>query len=332
MDSIYDFSLEKLKNKLVLEGFSSFVAGQIFGWIYKKRVASFSEMSNISKEARLYLEGNFSFPRLKLLKKQVSKDRTVKFLFGLEDKNSIETVLIPEKTRNTLCLSTQVGCKFKCSFCESGKGGFIRNLTASEIIGQYLAVGKKITNIVFMGIGEPLDNFDNLVRSIYIFSEPKGIALGRRKITISTCGLIPQIKQLSKLKLGIKLSVSLHSANNGVRTRLMPINKKYDLRELIKALQKFSDSENYPITFEYGLIRGVNTDKKDAKSLAKLLRCLKFKLNLIPINYSISRFCAPDTREVESFTKELERQGMFFTIRKSRGQDIAAACGQLKSL
>lgn len=336
MKDIRDYTLKELKALLQKKGFPGFSAQQIFGWIYQKGAGSFSEMSNLSRQARSSLSKEFSLGKLKLLKRQASKDRVEKFLFGLEDGASIETVVIPEKKRVTLCLSTQAGCKFKCSFCESGKGGFIRNLAAHEIVEQCLAVAKtispdRISNIVFMGIGEPLDNFNNLIKAIEIFSEPKGLGLGRRRITISTCGLIPQIRQLVKLKMGIKLSVSLHSPSNAIRTRLMPINKTYPLRELIKVLRKFSDSDNYPVTFEYALIRGVNTGSKDAKSLAKLLKGIKCKLNLIPVNYSISRFLAPDESEIGNFEKELEKCGVFFTLRKSRGRDIAAACGQLRA-
>lgn len=336
MESIYNFTENELKDKLISKGFPGYTARQVFEWVYGKKVQDFDSMSSLSKELRGFLKENFYFSKPSLIKKEKSSDRTEKFLFKLRDNLAIEAVLIPEKARNTLCVSTQVGCKFRCLFCASGEKGFKRNLTPSEIIGQYLAVSNlkvspKITNIVFMGIGEPLDNFENTVKSINILMNSAGINFAKRRISISTCGLYPEIKKLAKLKLGIKLSVSLQSADNSIRNKLMPINKKYPIEELIPAIREFNKESRDPVTFEYVLIRGINTSRDDAKKLAKLLNKINGKANLIPYNGAFSKFKAPAQEKVDIFSQELKRRGVFFTLRKSRGRDINAACGQLRA-
>ncbi|MDI6792125.1 MAG: 23S rRNA (adenine(2503)-C(2))-methyltransferase RlmN [bacterium] len=348
MEDIKNYTLDELKEFLTTKGYHQFYAKQIFSWLYKKRLEDFDEMTNISKEGRRFLKENFYFSQLKLLKREISRDGTEKFLFNLPDNSGIETVFIPEEKRRTLCLSTQVGCRFNCKFCLSGQGGFKRNLTVSEIINQYLAVADliapdKITNVVFMGIGEPLDNFEHTLKAIEIFMEPLGIYLGKRKICISTCGLIPQIKKLSDLKLGIKLSLSLHSPDDNIRTQIMPVNKKHPLGEVIKAIRSFSN-QKYPITFEYILIKGLNTRKEDTLELAKLLRGINYIINLIPYNAPASlkpgflkepgfrELKPPLPEEVDNFKEELIKKGIFASVRKSRGEDINAACGQLRAL
>jgi len=336
MQNILDYNICELQEALKSKGFPSFLAKQIFGWVYKKRVEDFELMTNISKETTKYLKANFSFSRPKLLKKETSSDGTEKFLFKLKDSSIIETVLIPERSRNALCVSTQVGCKFKCRFCLSGQGGFKRNLGVSEIINQYLAIRDlvapaKITNIVFMGIGEPLDNLANTIKAVDILNEACGINFGKKKICISSCGLVPQIKELAKLDLGAKLSISLHSADDNIRSMLMPINKKYPLADLMAALGQFYRAKKEAITFEYVLLGGINTKKQDAKKLAKLLHGIKAKINLIPYNGVHPKFISPSLKEVDSFKKELKKRGVLATLRKSRGQDIKAACGQLRA-
>ncbi|MFA6281844.1 MAG: 23S rRNA (adenine(2503)-C(2))-methyltransferase RlmN [Candidatus Omnitrophota bacterium] len=358
---IKNFTLPELKNLLIANDLKQYQARQIFGWIYAKRIEDFSAMSDISKDTRRLLEEKFYFSKLKTVKNELSKDKTEKFLFALEDKTQVESVFIPETGRNTLCVSSQVGCKFNCKFCLSGKLGFKRNLKSSEIINQYLEVSAacaplKITNLVFMGIGEPLDNFSNVTKAIEILTEPAGIGFSKRRICVSTCGLVEEIKMLSRLKLGIKLSVSLHSADDAVRSSLMPVNKKYPLKELINAVREFSKSETYPVTFEYALIQGLNTGKEDAFKLIKLVRGLNCKINLIPYNEhsifsstkcagkilvritperseggneSSLKFAQPSPGDISLFCRELKNAGVFFTLRKSRGQDISAACGQL---
>jgi len=331
---IKNLTLEELRSFLENNGYPKFHARQIFSWIYKKRIEDFGLMTDISKETKKVLKDNFHFSKIFLLKRETSKDKTEKFLFRLDDGLAIETVLIPEAKRNTLCVSTQAGCRFRCKFCMSGAGGLKRNLLVSEIINQYLAVSDlispcKITNVVFMGIGEPLDNFSHTIGAVKILRDRTGISLGKRKVCISTCGLIPEIKKLTALDLGIKFSISLHSANNDIRTKLMPINKKYSLKELMGAVRQFAKSQKHPVTFEYILIREINVKKEDARALAKLLKGIKAKVNLIPYNDSQLKLGAPFAGEIDSFRDELKRSGVFFTLRKSRGQDINAACGQL---
>ncbi|MCK9615059.1 MAG: 23S rRNA (adenine(2503)-C(2))-methyltransferase RlmN [Candidatus Omnitrophica bacterium] len=335
-EDVKNYTLSELKSALSEKGVVSYCACQIFNWIYAKRIENFDLMTDVSKETKSLLLENFYFSKLKILKRETSLDKTEKFLFELNDGASIESVFIPEGNRFTLCLSSQVGCKYSCKFCLSGSRGLKRNLTAGEIVNQYLAVSdlsnNPITNMVFMGIGEPLDNFEMIVKAIRIFTEHKGLDFGKRRISISTCGIIPQIQQLSKLKLGVKLSVSLHSADCEIRSKIMPVNRKYPLGELMKALKSFSESEKYPVTFEYALFGSLNTSKLDAQKLIRLLRGMNCKINLIPYNASQGAFRQPTLSEVEDFCNELEKAGLFYTLRKSRGQDIRASCGQLYAL
>lgn len=333
---IKNFTISELRDLLKKQGLPGYCAVQVFGWIYKKRAENFDLMTDLSKKSRRFLNDNFYFPRLQLVKSEVSCDKTRKFLFRLGDRNHIETVFIPETKRGTICLSTQVGCKFSCKFCVSGKGGFKRNLSASEIVNQYTQVSdtikpQKITNIVFMGIGEPLDNFDNTVKAVRIFTESKGIHIAKSKICVSTSGITPAIEDLADLNLGVKLSLSLHSADQDLRTKLMPINKKYPLTQVIKAVKQFSHKQKQSVMFEYVLIKGFNSNKEDAVKLANLLKGVRCKVNLIPYNASSFNYTAPLDNEIEQFSRELKKQGVFFTLRKPRGEDISAACGQLRS-
>ncbi|MDD5069177.1 MAG: 23S rRNA (adenine(2503)-C(2))-methyltransferase RlmN [Candidatus Omnitrophica bacterium] len=332
MDDLKSYSLGELKAYLKSQNFAAFRAEQIFYWIYAKKVCGFDSMTNLPKDLRDHFKSKFYLSDISLNERQISQDGTEKFSFQLNDKNLIESVVIADKLRNTLCISTQAGCRFSCRFCLSGKTGFIRNLSVSEIINQYLLVNrfiapKKITNIVFMGMGEPLDNFENAVKAITILTDPKAIAFSKRKITISTCGLIPEIQAMKKLDLGVKLSISLHSADNDLREKIMPVNKKYPLKELIQALKKLKP-ERDGLTFEY-LLLSINTRVEDAEKLAKLLKGIKSKVNLIPYNGSNFQFKAPEPEDLELFTQTLKKRGVFFTVRKSKGQDISAACGQL---
>jgi len=333
---IKNFTSEELIKVLEKGKFPKFYAKQIFIWIYEKRVEDFHLMTDLSKENRDVLRNMFYFSNLELLKEETSSDGTKKFLFGLEDGLSIESVFIPEVKRSTLCLSTQVGCKFDCSFCVSGKKGFKRDLKVSEIINQYLFIADKIrpdkiTNIVFMGIGEPLDNFDNTIKTIKILTKQRGLCLAARRISISTCGLVPEIYKLAELDLKIKLSVSLHAANNDLRNQLMPINKKYPLELLVPAIEQFSKISNHSVILEYVLMKDRNTKKEDAVELAQLIVETGAKLNIIVYNGSSLDFLPPQEEEINNFKNELNKKGIFFTLRKSRGQDINAACGQLKS-
>jgi len=335
-EDIKNYTLEELKSYFKSKNIASYTAAQIFSWIYSKRVENFNLMTDISKKVKDLLLENFYFSKLKIAKREISLDKTEKFLFELSDNAAIESVLIPEPYRSTLCLSSQVGCKYSCQFCTSGSRGLKRNLTAGEIVNQYLTISDltahKITNMVFMGIGEPLDNFEMTVKAIKIFSEHRGLDFSRRRITVSTCGIIPQIEELSRLKLGVKLSVSLHSANSDMRTKIMPVNRKYPLAELIKTLKSFSKNEKYPVTFEYALFGSLNTSKLEAQKLIQLLKGIDCKINLIPYNAAQGIFKEPGSSEIKDFCNELKKAGLFYTLRKPRGADIHASCGQLYAL
>ncbi|MCF7894032.1 MAG: 23S rRNA (adenine(2503)-C(2))-methyltransferase RlmN [Candidatus Omnitrophica bacterium] len=334
MECVYNFSLKELQKKLILKGFSRYSAKQIFAWIYKERVQDFSLMTNIAKDKREELTKMFYFLNFKTLKKEKSKDGTQKYLFQLVDQEAIEAVLIPEKQRNTLCLSTQVGCKFNCKFCASKTGGFIRNLEVSEIVNQYLQLSQKdkITNIVFMGIGEPFDNFKNVVKSIEILTEPAGLNFTNKRISISTCGLSDKIKKIAELELGVKLSISLHAVLDEKRNKIMPVNKIYPLADLVKAIKYYNQRQKFPVTFEYILLADFNIGGQDAKRLAKLVKTTRAKLNLIPYNPTGATLRPPEFAKIDNFKKILKKENIIFTLRKERGSDINAACGQLRSV
>lgn len=334
MKCVYNFTLEELKEKVAAEGFKPYRAKQVFGWVYKRKVTGFDMMANISRIQREKLAVIFSFCGPEILKKEVSKDKTKKLLLQLKDRKTIETVLIPDKERNTLCVSTQVGCRFNCRFCASKEGGFSRNLEVFEIIGQYLIAARKekITNLVYMGVGEPLDNFENTVKSIQILTEPAGVNFTKKRISLSTCGLPDKIKRLADLNLGIKLSISLHAASQEKRSFLMPVSKEYSLKELVKAAIYYRRRQKYPVTFEYILIEGFNTTEADAKSLAKIVRAAEAKLNLIPCNPGEGKYLFFNEKAGIDFQKKLKKEKIISTLRKSRGPDIKAACGQLRSL
>jgi len=336
MKDIKNYTLEELDNVLKKEGYPAFCAEQIFNWVYKRNIDDFSKMSDLSKDARQYLKSNFYISFLKTLERRISVDGTEKFLFALGDKNTIETVIIPKGKRNTLCVSTQVGCRYGCKFCVSGLFGFKRNLKVSEILNQFIKVSsiitpKAITNMVFMGIGEPLDNFDNLVKSISIITSSFGIHFGRRRITISTCGITPKIKELLNRDLGVKLSISLHSADNRKRSLLMPVNKLYPLAGLIVQAKQYSKKYKFPVTFECILIKDVNSKVDDALKLSHLLKRLRYKVNIIPYNPAPAfKWQTPSFYDINSFTRVLKEKGVFFTLRRARGRDVEAACGQLR--
>ena len=334
MEDIKNYSRRELKAILVRAGQKSYLAEQIFTWVYQKRVEDFHLMTDLSRRQQNFLEGKFYFSRLEIEKVFSSQDKAKKFSFLLEGKKHLEAVAISEKGRLTFCLSTQLGCKFGCKFCVSGKNGFFRNLTVAEIVNQYLALvdyfNRRPTNIVFMGMGEPLDNFNNLVESIDILADKKGIGSAKRRICISTVGIIPKIKELSRMNLGVKLSVSLHAAFDDLRTKIAPANKKYPLPKLMEVLKDYARSQRYPVTFEYVLLSGVNDSKKDALALAKLLKPLKAKVNLIPYNENKEfNFHRPKKEKVLLFQSVLKQSRIVATIRESKGKGISAACGQL---
>jgi len=321
----------------------SYRAGQIADWLYRKRVTSFAEMTNLPQALRTKLADNFCFGRIDVLRVLGSKDTTRKFLFRLRDGNLIESVLIPASPalygapsdRRTICLSTQVGCAYGCKFCASGLDGWKRNLRADEIVNQIMAVeeaiGGRVDNIVFMGMGEPLANYDNLLRAIQIINAPWGIGIGARHITISTSGLVPQIRRLADQPLQIRLAVSLHGASDDVRSRIMPVNRKYNLSALLDACRYFTERKKQRITFEYILIAQVNDSDEQARQLAKHARALEAKVNLIPYNEVEGlNWTQPPPDRQKKFLGLLRLAGVRATLRREKGDDIAAACGQLR--
>ncbi len=338
MIDIKNFHLDELKIALTEYGFQKFRATQIFNWIYDKGIFDFNLMSNISKKDREALSKTFSIyvPEIPYILK--SNDGTIKFAIKLKDNNIVESVLIPDDDRLTLCVSTQVGCRMGCKFCLTGKQKFIRNLEPHEIIDQvlvakFLLLKKKIkiTNIVYMGMGEPLDNIENTITSLKILNDDNGFNFSNRKITISTCGIYDKFKKLSDNFDG-NLAISLHSADNEKRTFLMPVNKKYPLEKLIEHCKKYPLKNRQRITFEYILIKDVNDSINDAEKLYKILKGIKAKINLIKFNeYPGSEFKAPDDEKVEEFQRYLFNKGLTALLRKSKGKDILAACGQLFS-
>ena len=336
MKDIKDLDLRELEDILVSWGERSFHARQILSWIYKKGVTDFAAMSDLPSDLRRRLQENFYILSLKLIKKIKSHDGTEKFLFALKDKNFIEAVIIPTGKRITGCISTQAGCKFACLFCASGISGFKRNLTTPEMLEEVLylknsPLGEKLTHLVFMGIGEPLDNYDNVLRAIRRINSPHTFNIGARRITLSTSGVIPAIKKLSGEGLQIELSVSLHAADDKIRSRLMPINKIYPLKDLIAACRGYISKTDRQITFEYVLIKDINSGLQDALKLSKILKGLNCKVNLIPCNaIKELKVRPPEKSEILLFRDYLLKSGINVTLRRPRGEDIEAACGQLR--
>jgi len=341
---IKNFSITELENFLKEKNIAPFRAKQIFKWVYLKQTDSFEDMTDLSKDFRNEAEKLFSNKRLDIKKISHSKkDGSKKFLFCLEDNNHIESVLIPEKDHFTLCISTQAGCRQNCKFCMTAKGGLKRNLSTSEIVSQIRDIQKflldseekdlkRLSNIVFMGMGEPLDNYDNVLRAIKIINNQDfGLKISRRKVTISTSGLIPEIKRLGQ-DAPIALAVSLNAVTDELRSELMPVNKRYPLKELLLTLKNYPLPKREKITFEYILIKNVNDSFDDAKKLASLLTGIRAKINLIPFNpHPGSDFERPDKNIIEKFGKILLNRGYTVIVRWSKGDDIGAACGQLSA-
>jgi 23S rRNA (adenine2503-C2)-methyltransferase len=312
----------------------SFRAAQIFEQIYKHGIADWGKMAVLPKNLRDVLAATFSlkFPAISL--KRVSRDGTIKYLFALDEKVSVESVLIREDKRSTVCFSTQAGCPVECSFCATGKGGFIRNLTTAEIVGQVLAIERdtkmRVTNCVAMGQGEPLLNREAVLTALHILNDPQCTGISARRLALSTVGIVPGILALAEEPLPIKLAVSLHTARQSVREKLIPVSKKYPLTELKKALRHYVDKTKNRITFEYILIEGINDDKADAEALGEYSRGLPVYINLIPWNVIPGLdFKNPTAAKVEEFASVLRSSGLEVFIRKGKGEDIQAACGQL---
>lgn len=316
-------------------GEKKYRAEQIFHWIYKENVITFDEMTNISEALREKLKQNFDLHVFKIIKKQVSKDGTKKYLFDVLDNNAIESVLMEYKYGKTICVSTQIGCKMGCKFCASTGVKFARNLEAGEIVEQLLAIERDekihISNLVFMGIGEPLDNYDNVIKAVKILNNPKGINMGARHISISTSGLVPKIYKLADENLQCTLSISLHSASNEKRSNMMPVNNIYNIQELIKACKYYIEKTNRRISFEYALAKDNNDNLQDAEELVKLLKGMLCHVNLIPINkIEDGKFTKSTNENIIKFRDYLNEHRIVATIRRELGADIDAACGQLR--
>lgn len=338
--SLYSFTLEELRSYLVEHGFAKFAADQIFDWVYRKFIFDPEDWSNVSKKMRDYIKDDLDFSLPKIVWDGLSKDGTRKFLVAMSDENTVEAVAIPSKTRLTLCVSSQVGCAIGCTFCHTATQGLTRSLGTHEVVGQFLSVskwlqenadGKELTNIVYMGQGEPLNNYENMKAATIIFMEPKGIGLGQRRITLSTSGLVPQIEKLIDFP-PVNIAISLHAAHDHVRSELMPINEVYNLQRLFKAIKSIPLKAHRRITYEYLLIDGLNNSQEDLDALCCLINKKESKVNLIPFNeYPGSDFKRPSKESIEWFNGELNRRGYTSTIRTSKGDDILAACGQLKT-
>ena len=333
--NIKDYNLDELKQIIQDLGEKSYRAEQIFKWIMQDNVTSFDEMTNLSLELRNKLKDNFDLHVFNIIKKQESKDGTKKYLFDVLDGNAIESVLMEYKHGFTVCVSSQIGCKMGCKFCASTGVKFARNLTSGEIVEQLLAIQRdeniRISNLVFMGIGEPLDNYDNVMNAIKILNNPKGINMGARHISISTSGLVPKIYKLADENIQCTLSISLHSANDKKRSQMMPINNTYNISELMKACRYYIEKTNKRISFEYALAKDNNDNLNDAKELIKLLKGMLCHVNLIPINKIENGSYAKSTNEnIIKFRDYLNEKGIVATIRRELGSDIDAACGQLR--
>ncbi|MBU1019965.1 MAG: 23S rRNA (adenine(2503)-C(2))-methyltransferase RlmN [Firmicutes bacterium] len=336
MNNIYDFTLEELENKLIGEGYKKFNARQIYEWLYKKKVSKFSEMSNLSKALREHLENKYMISTLTVAEHQVSTDGTEKFLFELDDHNFIETVLMRHDYGNSVCVTTQLGCNMGCSFCASGLQKKTRDLQVFEIVQQVLKVelltNERVSHVVVMGIGEPFDNYVNTMRFIDVINSPYGLEIGARHITVSTCGIIPKIKEFSREEKQVNLAISLHASNDITRSKIMKINNTYSINEVIQAAKDYIALTNRRVTFEYILLEGINDHIKHANELSDLLRGLNCYVNLIRYNY-VKEFNLKGSSDdtANSFYLQLQRRGINATLRREKGSDIAAACGQLRS-
>ncbi|MEK5380233.1 23S rRNA (adenine(2503)-C(2))-methyltransferase RlmN [Niallia sp. FSL W8-0635] len=337
--SIYSMELQALKDWLTEHNEKAFRADQIFEWLYKQRVTSFEDMTNLSKNLRLMLQENFTITTLNTLIQQTSNDGTIKFLFELHDGYSIETVLMRHDYGNSVCVTTQVGCRIGCTFCASTLGGLKRNLEAGEIVAQVVKVqqaldelGERVSSVVIMGIGEPFDNFTSMLSFLKIINHEQALNIGARHITVSTSGIIPKIYEFADQNMQINFAVSLHAPNTELRSRLMPINRAYKLPDLIEAIRYYVDKTGRRVSFEYGLFGNVNDQVEHAEELAELVKGIKCHVNLIPVNYVPERdYVRTPKDQIFLFEKTLKNRGVNVTIRREQGSDIDAACGQLRA-
>lgn len=335
MNDIFHFTLEELENRFVVKGFKKFNAKQVYDWLYIKKVDSFDEMTNLSKNLREYLNTYYKIGRLTVNTRQVSSDGTEKFLFELNDGNLIETVLMRHDYGNSVCVTTQLGCNIGCSFCASGLLSKKRDLEIEEIVGQIVEIEKltkeRVSHIVVMGIGEPFDNYHNTLGFFNIINHKAGLNIGARHITVSTSGLVPQIREFADYDKQINLAISLHAPNNKLRTRIMKINTAYPIEEVISAVKYYIKKTNRRVTFEYILLEHVNDQVEHADELSDLIRGINCHVNLIRYN-TVEEFYykGSNTERAEAFHKQLTKRGINATLRKEQGGDIDAACGQLR--
>ena len=332
---ISSYTLEGLTALMKELGQPAFRAKQIFHWLHQKLVTEFSAMTDQPKALLAKLEEGYYIAAPAIVRRQQSKDGTVKYLFALEDGNCIETVIMRYHYGVTACVSSQVGCRMGCRFCASTQAGRVRNLEAGEIAGQIYAaqkdIGERISHIVLMGIGEPLDNFDNVMDFLSIISSPDGVNIGMRNISLSTCGIVPMIDKLAEKKLQLTLSISLHAPNDAMRSGMMPVNDAYPVAQLIAACRRYQQTTGRRVSFEYSMVRGVNDSPATAKELAALIRGMGAHVNLIPINpVDGSPYSATDAANVRRFQQKLESLGVNATVRRRLGSEISAACGQLR--
>lgn len=335
MENIYNRSLQNLEQYFLEQGEKKFKATQVYEWIYKKRIHSFDEMKNVSKQTISDLQEHFVIEPLKIVQKQEGTD-VCKYLFELEDQNRIEAVLMKHDYGNSLCVSSQVGCNMSCTFCESGRLKKVRNLKPYEMVLQILQIEEdlnlRISHLVLMGIGEPFDNYDNVMEFIAIINEPKGIDLGARHITISTCGMIPKIEEFMKTGKQVNLAISLHAPNDTLRTTLMPINRAYPLPKLMEVIKKYIATTNRRVTFEYILLKGINDTEECAIELCRLLKGMNCYVNLIPYNEtSHIKYKKSNKESIMKFFDILKKNKIQVTIRKEFGSKVSAACGQLRA-
>ena len=335
MKNIKDYDLDALKQEFIELGEKPFRAEQVFKWLYESKATSFDEMTNLSLELREKLKQNYDMHSFNILKKQESSDGTKKYLFDILDGNAIETVLMSYHHGYSICVSSQIGCKMGCKFCASTGIKFIRNLTSGEIVEQILAVERdndiRISNVVFMGIGEPLDNYDNVVNAIRIINNQKGINIGARHISVSTSGLVPKIYQLAEENIQCTLSISLHATTDEKRSNMMPVNDRYQIKELLQACRDYIEKTNRRVSFEYALAKDNNDNLENAKRLVHLLKGMICHVNLIPINkIENGTYTKSSNENIMKFRDYLNDHGIVATIRRELGSDIDAACGQLR--
>ena len=335
MKNIKDYDLEQLKDELFELGEKKFRAEQIFKWLYQDKVTSFDEMLNLSLELREKLKQNYTMCNYNILKKQESSDGTIKYLFDVLDGNAIESVLMSYHHGYSVCVSSQIGCKMGCKFCASTGIKFIRSLSSGEIVEQIIKIeqdtGVRVSNVVFMGIGEPLDNYENVINAIRILNNQKGLNIGARHISISTSGLVPMIYKLAEENIQCTLSISLHATTDEKRSSMMPVNKLYKIEELLKACKDYIKITNRRISFEYALAKDNNDNLEDAERLSKLLKGMNCHVNLIPINkIENGKFSKSTNENIMKFRDYLNDHGIVATVRRELGADIDAACGQLR--